>query len=58
MSFLFDYLVDNGTIVYIPPLENQSDFWDAISIFQSAVLSAYDLFISTPPVSMHNRSKI
>ena len=44
--------------MYVPEMESHDDFWDTISVFQSAVLSANDLFVSTPPVSINNQSKI
>ncbi len=44
--------------MYVPEMESPDDFWDTISVFQSAVLSANDLFVSTPPASINNQSKI
>ena len=57
-KILFSYLVDNGTIVYIPHLATQDDFWDVIRTFQNVILSGNDLFMPTPPTtSLNNQSK-
>jgi hypothetical protein len=45
----FFYLVENGTIVNIPSIENEEEFWEIIRIFQNGILAGNDLFISSPP---------
>jgi len=57
-QILFEYLVENGTIVYIQHLETQDEFWEVIRTFQNVILSGNDLFIPTPPsISLNNQSK-
>jgi hypothetical protein len=41
--------VENGTIVNIPSIENEDDFWEIIRIFQNGILAGSDLFVSSPP---------
>jgi hypothetical protein len=43
------HLVENGTLVNIPSIETEDEFWDVIRIFQNGILAGVDLFISTPP---------
>ncbi len=49
--------MENGRIIYVPQLDTEDDFWDIIRTLQNVILSSYDLFISTPPVSLNNQSK-
>jgi len=46
--------VENGSIVYVPHIDTQDDFWDIIHTFQNGILNSNDLFISTPPSSSVN----
>ena len=46
----FEYLVENGTTIYIPHFGTQEDFWDVIRKFQNAILAGNDLFIASPPL--------
>ncbi|CAF3053354.1 unnamed protein product [Rotaria sp. Silwood2] len=48
--------LENGTIVNIPNIENEDDFWEIIRIFQNGILAGNDLFISTLPHSIMNQS--
>lgn len=43
------YLVENGTLIDIPLIENEEHFWDIMRVFQNGILAGNDLFISTPP---------
>ncbi|CAF5156238.1 unnamed protein product, partial [Rotaria sp. Silwood1] len=43
--------LENGTIVNIPNIENEDDFWEIIRMFQNGILAGNDLFISTLPHS-------
>ena len=51
MSFRFTSisLVEDGTSVHIPSIENEDEFWEIIHLFQNGILAGIDLFISTPP---------
>ncbi len=52
--------MENGTLINIPLIKNDDDFWDIIRIFQNGILAGNDLFISTPPLPPHssiNQSK-
>ena len=46
----FEYLVENGTTIYIPHFRAEEDFWDVIRKFQNAILAGSDLFIALPPL--------
>ncbi|CAF4715824.1 unnamed protein product, partial [Rotaria sp. Silwood1] len=48
--------LENGTIVNIPNIENEDDFWEIIRMFQNGILAGNDLFISTLPHSTMNQS--
>ncbi|CAF0839712.1 unnamed protein product, partial [Rotaria sordida] len=48
--------LENGTIINIPNIENEDDFWDIIRMFQNGILAGNDLFISTLPHSTMNQS--
>ena len=50
--------MENGTIVNIPNIESEDDFWDVIYTFQNGILAGHDLFISTLPQSTMNQSNI
>lgn len=47
----------NGTIINVPYIENEDEFWDIIRLFQNGILAGNDLFISTIPQSIMNQSK-
>ena len=49
--------MENGSVAYVPQLRTEDDVWDVIRTLQNTVLSASDLFISTPPTSVNNQSK-
>jgi hypothetical protein len=42
--------VENGTLINVPLIENENDFWEIIRVFQNGILAGNDLFISTPPL--------
>ncbi len=48
--------MENGTLINLPFIENEDEFWDIIRIFQNGILAGNDLFISTPKSSI-NQSK-
>lgn len=51
------FLVENGSVVYVPQLRTEDDVWDVVRTLQNTILSSNDLFISTPPISVNNQSK-
>lgn len=57
IMFIVLCLVENGTIVNVPLIEKEDDFWDIIRIFQNCILAGNDLFISTSPQVVGNQSK-
>jgi len=44
------HLVENGTLVNIPSIDNKENFWNVIRVFQNGILAGIDLFTSTPPL--------
>lgn len=50
--------MENGSIAYVAELRTEDDVWDVIRTLQNNILSANDLFISTPPTSVNNQSKV
>lgn len=48
--------MENGSIVFVPQLDTEDDFWDVIRTFENDVLSCNNLFVSSPPSLIHNQS--
>ncbi len=48
--------MENGTLINLPFIENEDEFWNIIRIFQNGILAGNDLFISTPKSTI-NQSK-
>ena len=49
--------MEDRSVVYVPELRSEDDFWDVIRTLQNVILSASDLFVATPPTSVNNQSK-
>jgi len=43
------FVVENGTLVDVPLIESEEDFWNIIRRFQNGILAGNDLLVSTLP---------